>query len=741
MKNNKIRDNNGKWLNSQVFREEALRFIEDGYYCSAPTGSPDYYDYWEEQLKRCVQGYEVDGVKITGHHYFYLNFSQIMLVEKRKGSVAVKVERLPDFWDGDYDFFWALEIARNGLFTEDSLVPSTPRERASYYTQQDKIDKLKDSNPEYEKTEEYLELKRKRDTVSQKVLDRLKLRVKPDLDWVDGGHHFIVGKSRRKGYSYKNAAICANIYNTERKSLTIVGAFDTKFLYPTGTMGMASQYLSFLNKHTAWKKAREFVDKQEHKRASFKEVKDGISVESGYRSEIMALSFGDNPDAARGKDAKMILFEEAGKFPNLEDSFSATTPGLTAGKYITGQAVIFGTGGDMESATLDFAGMFYHPKQHNLMPFVNIWDDNAENSYCGFFHPVYLNMEGYYDEQGNSDVEGAIKEELNTRKQIVKNSTSTTLLQERVQEWPMNPAEAFLTVSVNDFPVVELRNHLNKVQREDLHLKKGQPVELTRDNETKKIIAIPDLNKRLQPIWDYNPKVPDLSGCVVIFEYPNSDPPKGLYKIGFDPYRQANSSSSRPSLASIYVYKAYSKESFTRHEIVASYVGRPYDPDIVNRTAEMLAELYNAEIMHENEVTHVKGYFARRKKLHLLAAQPDKVISKSVKNSKVARVYGIHMNDKIKDSGEKYIKSWLLEERDVDENGSTILNLETIYDTGLLEELILYNRKGNFDRVMAFMMVMFQLEEDEEEKDYSKAYESETAIEVSNLINRMINLR
>ncbi len=87
------------------------------------------------------------------------------------------------------------------------------------------------------------------------------------------------------------------------------------------------------------------------------------------------------------------------------------------------------------------------------------------------------------------------------------------------------------------------------------------------------------------------------------------------------------------------------------------------------------------------------------------------------------------MNEKLKDAGEKYIKQWLLESRDFDENNSAVLNLETIYDPALLDELILYNRKGNFDRVMAFMMVMFQCAEDEEEKVYEDKEENKELAE------------
>jgi len=698
-----IRTEDGFWLNSDVFREEGIKFNLNKNYCTEPYGSPSHLEYWNTQLDRCKKGYQVGKHKVTGHHYSFLNFSEIDIVEANEDGeiVATKETKCPDFWDGDYDYYWCLDIAKNGLFTKEALATN-----------------------ELEKSVYKMYPKEQQDIEKQKVLDRLALKVKPHPDFLDGGNHMIIGKSRRKGYSYKNADICKNIYNTIPKSLTLIGAFDKKYLYPEGTMGMASSYLSFINKNTAWGKAREYVDKQEHKRASFKEMKEGIVVEEGYMSDIMALTFKDNPAAARGKDAKYVLLEEAGAFPNLKAAYQATQPGLTAGKYITGQILIFGTGGDMESGTADFAEMFYNPIQFGLMPFINIWDVNAENTYCGFFHPVYLNMEGYYDRQGNSDIKAAKEYEMGVRAKLIRASTSSNVIQTRVQEYPMSPSEAFLTVSTNDFPIVELRKQYNIVVREALHLKMGQPCYLTPvggktvndDNtvtESKRQIKVTvDLDRILEPLWTYKPKTKDLKGSVVIYEHPVYNAPKGLYKIGFDPYRQVDGT----SLAAIYVYKTMMKGDYTRNIIVAQYIGRPYSPDTVNKIFEMLIELYNTEGMYENEVTHVKTYFENRKKLHLLAAQPDKVISKNIKASKVARIYGCHMTEQLKDAGEKYIKDWLLTIRDYDEHGDPIYNLDTIYDPALLEELMLYNRKaGNFDRVMALMMVMFQIAEDEPE--------------------------
>jgi hypothetical protein len=680
-KSNAVRNPDGIWINTEVFREEANHFMKHGFYTPEAWGSPAWLEYWDTQLQRCKNGYESGGVKITGNHYFYLNFCNIELVdtvaqellpedynEVNETMFADKSTEFPHFWDGDYNYFWALEIARRGI-------PATP-EKTRLQGYQDL----------------YLDV-----VIAEENLT--------------GGHHMIVGKSRRKGYSYKNAAIAANIFNHTRKSITVIGAFEKKYLYPEGTMGMATNYINWLNKYTGWAKAREFVDKQEHKKASFKEDKNGIGVESGYQSQIMAVTFKDNPDAARGKDAKLIMMEEAGKFPNLRASFRATEPSMMAGKFVTGQMVIFGTGGDMEKDTVDFSYMFYNPKEFNLLPFVNVWDDNASNTSCGFFHPVFWNMEGFYDKMGNSDKPKAIDYELSIRKGITEQSGSSLSIQGRVQEYPLKPAEAFLTVSFNDFPIEELRNQLNLVKREKLYQKMGQPGVLYRDDDGK-VRFKPDLTGHLEPLWFRENQGNNIRGAVIIYEYPVPNAPKGLYKIGHDPYRQQSAASST-SLGATWVYKGFNTFSFSRDQLVAEYVGRPNTSDDYNRNMEMLAELYSAEIGYENEVTEVRSYFTKRKKLGLLAAQPDQVISTHIKNSVVKRVYGIHMNEKLKDAGEKYIKSWLLREREILEEGDKILNLHTIYSPALLEELIYYNRKGNFDRVMALMILLMFVEEDD----------------------------
>lgn len=672
---NAVRNPDGIFINTSVFREAAIHFTKYGYYTSDRIGTPDWREYWDRELDRCVNGYTVGGVSITGHHYGYLNYAPIERLDvtsvKGGGRAASKTTSFPDFWDGDYNYFWAVEIARNGC------------------------------------------------TLDQ--LNRLQLSVRIKEAYLTGALNLLVGKARRKGYSFKNAFICANNYNTQRKKLNLICAFDKKYLYGVGkgTMTMASNYLSFFNEHTAWGKKREFQDKIEAKKASYEIEIAGMKAEAGYQSEIIAITFKDNPDAARGKDPYLVLLEEMGAWPGSKDAWDAIAPSTKAGIYRTGQMIGFGTGGDMESGTADFASMFYNPEDRDILPFINIWDEEAENSLCAFFHPMQWNKEGFYDDEGNSDQEAALKHEAEYREKIRLNSkASSQVLQNRVQEEPTCPSEAFLTVSTNNFPVVEMRKRIEVIKTNNLDQILGQPVILYRDT-LGKVRAKPDLDNELTPIWKRYPDTSDIRGAVIIWEYPNQNAPQGLYKPGYDPVAQDDGT----SLNSITIIKGNEKNSATSNTIVAEYYGRGEIADDDNEQFLLLCELYNSPGMHENMVLHVKTYARRRNRLHWLALQPNQVISKAVKNSGVKRIYGCHMSDELKTSGEAYIKNWLLRVRGYDEDGKIITTIDTINSIGLLEELIAYNRKGNFDRVMSLMMSLFQIEEEELDYEYSEKEE------------------
>ena len=716
-----IRDKDtGLWTNSKAFKTTGDYFLKHGYYTTEPEESPDWFSFWEEERRRCLHGYEVEGSKITGNHYFYLNYCKIQKVDLENivGKLAKKINSFPDFWDGDYDYFWVREIAKNGIL---QAVGISKEEQKRIY-----------NLPEEEKLKIYIE-----------HLTSLGLRVKPVLtcENLEGGKDLIIGKARRRGFSYKNSSVGTCNYFHKPFTYTMYMAYEKKYLYPgiKTIFGKTLSYINFINAETSWLMPSDYIDKQNHIKNSYAEYKEGKKIEKGFMSEIEAISFMDNPDAGRGADTEDIIGEEVGAWGTpggLKKTVKAMRSSAEAGGYKTGMMTLFGTSGDIEGGTADFADMFYRPAANNFMEFYDIYGENSQKIE-GFFFPKQINTEGYYDEQGNSDIEGAKQEELRVREYLISKGATNTEILERMQEEPLNSAEAFAMISRNSFPVVELRKQLEKVKSQNLQDKKGTPVELYESEG--KTHAKPLLNGKAEPITSLKELPFNLEGCPVIYEHPIEDIPKGLYKIGYDPIRQDTGT----SLAAIIVYKSVHKGSFYHDIIVAEYIGRKPLPEDIDRIAELFANLYNTTVMYENEVTGTKNYFRKIKKLNLLAAQPDAVISKNIKNSKVARVYGCHMNKQLKDAGERYIKDWLLTILDYDENGNKITVIDRIYSKRLLEELISYHSKGNYDLVSALIMVLIQVQEESLGKEYisGKNVKSETAKKLIKSIETRYNKR
>jgi len=685
------------FTNTQLFRESAEYFLKNKRYDAGIPFSDDWNDYWDREEDRMLNGMVIGDVAITGEHYGYMNYAQIRLTEDPdfKGESVVKRKKgtktttFPAFWDGDYTYFWAKYIAREGIEKE-------------FY-------------------EKY---------VKPHMLCRI-----PEEFLYDGGHHLCVGKKRRAGYSYKNGWIAAHRYNFIPEALTAICAFDKKYLYPKGTMQMASSYVDFINGHTDWAK-KKLIDKQDHLKAGFIETnEEGIDIDMGYLSEIMAITFGGNPGAARGKDADLILVEESGAAPNLLDFEAATKPTVEDGLYVTGMMIYFGTGGGDNAYWEGFEEIFYHPLTYNMLPIYNDWDEGASSTFCSFFVPEFWNMPGAIDDQGNSMVDKATEIALERREDIRVQSKGGSALTKHMMERPFRPSEAFAVSGSNIFPVLDLQSHLNYVKSNNLHIGMGTVVELYQGMDGVEL----KINENINAIYEFpHSKKLDLTGGVVIYEKPKKVEgvvPRGLYRICNDPYGQDNSTSGE-SLGSTYVIMNPNKQFAPGDRIVACYHGRPKTQDDYNRILFMLAELYNCQIGFENDRGDVIGYAKRFKLLHKLAPEFELAFNANIPKSSVKRGFGMHIgsgkDDTRKLQGDIYIRDWLITPRSISEDGKVLLNLHLIYDIGLLQELIKYKPGGNFDRVSSFRIGIYY----EKELVYKGVHARSTEKKKNSMFNR-----
>jgi len=93
-------------------------FDKNGRYCPFPPNTQPYYEFWDKEKKRCLEGYttEEGDITVTGYHYFYLNYCPIQIaVDKELPDGTIIAERkqhFPKFYDKDHEYFTAVDECR-----------------------------------------------------------------------------------------------------------------------------------------------------------------------------------------------------------------------------------------------------------------------------------------------------------------------------------------------------------------------------------------------------------------------------------------------------------------------------------------------------------------------------------------------------------------------------------------------------------------------------------------------------
>lgn len=633
--------------NTIKFSPAAEFFKKHKCYTLAPRGTTDYNSYWDRETERCLKGYTApDGDSITGYHYFYLNYSPIMKLKEVSYTDRYGNVRTRRERTLDFPRFWDYD----------------------YY---------------YYNAIEQAE---------------------------DDGKHMAVLKSRQRGYSFKGASMLVRNYELIAGSKNFAVASEQKFLIGDGLLTKAWEIMDFIDKYTDWSKQR-LVSTRMERVAGYKITDEfGKQTEQGYKSSITGITLKNDPERIRGTRGKLVLWEEGGKFPGLLDAWRIEQPSVETddGKAF-GLMIAFGTGGTEGSSFTGLKELFYKPEAYNVLAFPNIWDDNAEQTKCGFFVPSWSNLESfdengnyiYMDQDGNSLKEKAVENLIEQRNKIRDGGASQQSIDRFISERPIKPREAVLELGKNIFPRKLLLDQLTRLRTNTKLRNMKHIVDLNWDGNGQ----ITATEKKTGDITEYPLKKGDKPhGSIVIWEYPIKDPPFGLYIGGCDPYDHDDSFTN--SLGSVFIFKRVKAGEAWTDVIVAEYSGRPDTAEEYYENVRKLLVFYNARLLFENERKGIYPYFTNKHCDYLLADQPDKIISEVFKDSKVQRRKGCHMTKAIRAYGEGLILEWLLEEY---EPGHP--NVERIYSEPLIEELIENDGVKNVDRVIALCMVMIYREE------------------------------
>jgi len=647
--------------NPNYFRETAIYYDKHRRYPDGEWDSYEYEAYWKEEKKRCLEGYKVGDMAVTGYHYWYMNHWPIELTKTnmphlygevfKNRSQGDRVFQFPDFWDVDWDFYNEFDLA------------------------------------------------------------------------IENGEHCLVLKPRGSGFSNKGAAIVGRNYHLVPRSKGFFLADNKEFLLGDGIFNKFLTTRNFLNRlHPDFDPEDQIFQSAFGKNSDYKKDSTGMHYkasfnsdghELGYMSEVIGVAIDGETDKARGKRGKVVILEELGAMRKAETVHNVVRNSVEQAGTSHGTILGFGTGGTVSAIFGDLEKMYYSPKAYNIRCYPNRWDEGMSNTFVSFFVPAYKNVE-YKDKFGNSN-EKLAKSYWDKQREEAEKSTDQNAITQIKAENPYVPQEAILRNTYSVLPSAEARDWLLKVQGQGF-VNLGIPGFLVPTDDEVMFTPSPTA----KPIWEYPHNIKnDLTGCVVQYYAPfkmNGRVPENLYIIALDPYAFDQSTDSQ-SIGAAYVYMQPNNLVPPGDRIVATYFGRPKTQDDFNQVLFNLARHYNAKIGFENDRGNTIDYAKRFKLLDWLADEFELAFDADLGGkSKVKRGYGMHIGSGKENlrmhKGNMYLRDWLITERTRDENSKPLLNLHTIWCPATLREIDLYRPEGgNFDRISALRILAFHRKE------------------------------
>ncbi len=668
------RDDNGKIIidltkphlleDMSFFTQAARHFQKFGCYTKLmpnPNPQSEYGQWLKREVLRCWNGMvrESDGEWITGDMYFYLNYFPIIQTKIKKGTkVGERVIDFPEVWEGVYwRFHYWYQARYGGLY-----------------------------------------------------------------DGFQGAKHCVEIASRGKSKSYsfgsklvKNFTVGEN--ETARyKVKSLITAYQKEYLIKDGTLSKFIDGITHCAKYTQFpsRKLKQSMSDLNW-RSGYLDQDTGLEV--GTLNEVLGVAIKDDVEKTRGKRSSWMGFEEFGAFPKFLELWQTSMPNVQEGDIAFGQASAVGTGGSEGS---DFSGaleMLNYPDGYNVYSLPNFWDKGAQGKKKTiFFFPGYINAKGYYNEDGVSDVIGAMISEIEYRINLKYNSSDPLQLTRRKAETAFTIQDAIMKRDGSLYPTDKLNDVINEINLNPkytddmwigrLKISKDGNVEYKIDNDLKYITEFPHKDNKIE-------------GAICIKQMPIKDSsgkvPWGRYIAGSDVYD--DDSSDTLSLFSLFIMDLWTDE------LVFEYTGRPQFADDAYENARLALLMYNAEMNYENNKKGLFKYFSQHNCLYLLSDTleflKDKEIVKGGKYGNVSKGTGNY--GKVGGYARRAIRDYLLTSKEaiiikevdgqVVEQTANIFNYQKIWSKGLLQELAMWNIDGNFDRHDALAMLMLLRED------------------------------
>lgn len=649
---------NSYFEHTELFSPAANKFLREGKYCGEPFNSKKYNIFWAEEKERCIHGYTNPITKLHIPGKYYHFLNYKQMKIVRDEDRGKKVAKRIT----SFPKFWPIHY----FFAQDWNLAK------------------------------------------------------------DHGLNLAVLKPRDTGFSELLSSFGVHEYTFQREDPVFFFVAVERYLNKDGVLSKAWDQINFLNQYTerAFKHLRQYKDQDLYKRASFQDPETGVEIRTG--GEIQGAVV-DHPRKLRGARG-FVNFEEGGSFPVLEEAWMTAKALAEQGGTKFAMMMVWGTGGEQGPGIAGLENIFSNPDVFSCLPFDNCWEDGLMPNDHGFFFPAWANMTRFMDKWGNTDFNRAKAYHDEERNKALKGSSK--LMDKQIAEYPYTPMEALMRLSNNPFPVEKLQKQLRKVQSspEIAGVLRNGELEISEGEVQFR------LNPKLTPVDKYPHKTDEvLEGAFTMFENPLRDNfgkvPSNLYYVVADCFAvDTEQATDWTSLGSFYVYKKKNSIFATEDDIlVAWYHGRPPRVKDFHNKVFLAARYYNAIVQ-----TEIKGggqellnYAKDHNFLEYCGERPT-VFNQDKEYKKISgRQFFVTIEQNTKPEKIQKLVDWLLQERHLKIEGDKtqyVLNLERIYDRGLLEELIKFNPDGNFDRISCLLVLMTIMQEAELQQiaDYTK---------------------
>lgn len=472
-------------------------------------------------------------------------------------------------------------------------------------------------------------------------------------------HHYgiVVGKPRRVGLSEFGAVqLQYELLMHLRNRVGICAGKQDK------ADGFYDKVLSLL-KHvnTQYASARLFKNDKSMK-LGYSDIVNKQSIECGLESEMLIRTMFVDSAGFEGASMSVVVFEEAGLFPNLIQSYKSTEPCFKDGAIQFGTPIVFGTGGQIEKGSKGYLDIWENHKAYNLekvfIPAYEYYPGDGEID-----EKTKIKGPSFFDiKTGRTNQEAALKHILEQRKQASKSKEGIT---KHIQSYPIKESEIFIKTKGGILDRVKLNNQLMVIEEGlcPYDVRKGRLDWIDDEITIKALGKCKDTKEKTKLRVKRGSKVrwvDDLEGTIQKIADPiNHDDMDHKPDIAAcDSYdEEVEADSKTASDGATLVYRTYAGPSreYDLPICVLAERGDSTSDDTFYENNVKLAIYYNYKLLVEYSKIAIINYFIDVDAEHFLKERPD--LRKDLGPSKAKNEYGQRMTTDVKVLGTKLLKS------------------------------------------------------------------------------------